>query len=69
MKSAIFKKDVALVLSGGGARGLVHIGVLEVLEREKIPIDIIVGTSIGALVGAAYLTGNLGEIKKFLFSL
>lgn len=69
MKSAIFKKDVALVLSGGGARGLVHIGVLEVLEREKIPIDIIVGTSIGALVGGMYLTGNLQEIKKIFLGL
>lgn len=65
MKSALFKKDIALVLSGGGARGLVHIGVLEVLEREKIPIQLIVGTSIGALIGGVYLTGNLQELKNF----
>jgi len=45
---------VALALGGGGARGLAHIGVLKVLEREKIPIDSITGSSIGALVGAAY---------------
>jgi NTE family protein len=64
MKSLLFKKDIGLVLSGGGARGLVHIGVLEVLEREKIPIDVIVGTSIGALVGGVYLTGNLQNVKK-----
>ena len=48
------KKKVGLALGGGYARGLAHIGVLEVLEREGIPIDIISGTSIGALVGALY---------------
>ena len=45
---------VGLALGGGGARGLAHIGVLEVLEKEGIPIDMIAGTSIGALVGAVY---------------
>lgn len=45
---------IGLVLGGGGARGLAHIGVLKVLEREGTPIDLIVGTSMGALVGAAY---------------
>ena len=43
-----------LVLGGGGSRGLSHLGVLQVLEREKVPIDSIVGTSAGALVGAVY---------------
>lgn len=45
---------VALVLSGGGARGLAHIGVLNVLARERVPVDLIVGTSVGAIVGALY---------------
>jgi NTE family protein len=45
---------IGLALGAGGARGIAHIGVLKVLEREGIPIDLIVGTSIGALVGAAY---------------
>jgi len=45
---------VGLALGGGYARGLAHIGVLEVLEREGIPIDFIAGTSIGALIGALY---------------
>jgi NTE family protein len=51
------KKRIGLALGGGGARGLAHIGVLMVLEREGIPIDLIVGTSIGALVGGAYASG------------
>lgn len=67
-KSSFFKKEIALVLSGGGARGIAHIGVLEVFEREKIPIDMIIGTSMGALVGGLYLTGNLSGLKKILLS-
>lgn len=51
------KKSIVLVLGGGSARGLAHIGVLKVLEREKIPIRRIVGTSMGALIGAAYSAG------------
>jgi len=48
------RPKVGLALGGGYARGLAHIGVLEVLERENIPIDMIAGTSMGALVGALY---------------
>ncbi len=48
---------IGLALSGGGARGLAHIGVLKVLEREGIPIDCLAGTSMGGIVGAAYATG------------
>lgn len=56
---------VCLVLSGGGARGAAHIGVLKVLEREKIPIDMVVGTSSGALVGGLYCLGYTpDEIEK-----
>lgn len=58
------KIQVALVLGGGGARGLAHIGVLEVLEKEGIPIDIIVGTSAGAAVGALYSSFIDIEIVK-----
>ena len=50
-------KRIGLALGAGGARGLAHIGVLKVLEKEDIPIDLIVGTSIGALVGGAYASG------------
>ncbi len=48
---------VGLALSGGGARGLAHIGVLKVLEQEGIPIHFLAGTSAGGLVGAAYAAG------------
>ena len=48
---------VCLVLSGGGARGMAHIGVLKVLEELKIPIDCIAGTSMGAVVGGLYASG------------
>ncbi|MFA6321494.1 MAG: patatin-like phospholipase family protein, partial [Candidatus Omnitrophota bacterium] len=51
------KKKVALALGGGSARGIAHIGVLKVLEKERIPIDAIVGTSMGAMIGAAYSVG------------
>jgi NTE family protein len=48
---------IGLVLGGGGSRGLAHIGVLQVLVREGIPIDLIVGTSMGAIIGALYASG------------
>ncbi|GAA3934025.1 patatin-like phospholipase family protein [Hymenobacter algoricola] len=50
-------QKVGLVLSGGGAKGLAHIGVLKTLEKNRIPIDYIVGTSMGAIVGALYAAG------------
>ncbi|GAO03533.1 putative NTE family protein YlbK [Anaeromyxobacter sp. PSR-1] len=45
---------VALVLGGGAARGFAHIGVIRVLEQERIPVDLVVGTSVGSLIGALY---------------
>ncbi len=48
---------VGLALSGGGARGLAHIGVLKVLEREGIPVDVLAGTSMGGVVAGAYAAG------------
>ena len=58
------KKKVALALGGGSARGVAHIGVLKVLEREKIPVDMIVGTSMGALIGAAWSIGISSEAME-----
>jgi NTE family protein len=55
------RKRVGLALGGGGARGMAHVGVLQVLEREGFPIDCIAGTSVGSLVGAAYAAGLRGE--------
>ncbi len=55
------ERKATLVLGGGSARGIAHIGVLKVLEREKIPIERVIGTSMGALVGAAYALGIPSE--------
>src|ERR1700722_17784499 len=55
--SAESGSGIALALGGGFSRGFAHLGVLEVLEQEKIPISIIVGTSVGGLLGAAYADG------------
>lgn len=52
---------IALVLSGGGARGLAHIGVLRVLKEMHVPVDIVVGTSMGAVIGGAYAAGRSVE--------
>jgi NTE family protein len=58
---------VGLVLAGGGAKGGAHIGALKVLEELRVPIDCVAGTSIGALVGAGYATGQpAAEIEKFV---
>ena len=51
------RPKVGLVLGGGGARGGAHLGVLEVLEELRVPVDCVAGTSMGALVGGAYATG------------
>jgi NTE family protein len=56
IEAAKFPK-VALVLGGGGARGFAHIGVLQVLQKEQIPISLVVGTSAGAIAGAFYCAG------------
>ncbi|MCP2007267.1 patatin-like phospholipase family protein [Duganella violaceipulchra] len=59
------RPKVAVVLSGGGARGGAHIGVLKVLEELHVPVDMIVGTSAGAIVGAAYASGMpLADIER-----
>ncbi|MBL0708866.1 MAG: patatin-like phospholipase family protein [Sulfurimonas sp.] len=63
------RPKIALVLSGGGARGGAHVGVLKVLEKNNIPIDLIVGTSMGAFVGGLYASGmSADEIKEMLIT-
>jgi len=55
--TAVNRKKVGVVLSGGGAKGMAHIGVLKVLEKAGIPVDIVTGTSIGSIVGGLYAVG------------
>src|SRR5258708_5314023 len=63
--AAVERPRICVVLSGGGARGAAHIGVLKVLEEYRVPVDCIAGTSMGALVGAAYATGTtIPEMEK-----
>ena len=51
-----------LVLAGGGAKGAAHVGVIEVLDEMRIPIDCIAGTSMGALVGGMHAAGHAGRV-------
>jgi len=62
-------QKVGLVLSGGGAKGLAHVGVLRQLEKNHIPIDYIVGTSMGAVIGGMYAAGySPAEIEQIVLS-
>ncbi|WP_297442258.1 patatin-like phospholipase family protein [Sulfurimonas sp.] len=65
--NAVQRPKIALVLSGGGARGGAHVGILKVLEENNIPIDMIVGTSMGSFVGGLYAAGESPqEIENIL---
>ena len=55
--TTVNRKKVGVVLSGGGAKGMAHIGVLKVLEKAGIPVDVVTGTSIGSIVGGLYAIG------------
>lgn len=59
---------MGLALGSGGAKGLSHIAVIEYLENMKIPVDMISGSSIGAVIGAVYLCGNLTRLKEDMLS-
>ncbi|MVA97600.1 Patatin [Nitratireductor sp. CAU 1489] len=63
------RTGIALALGGGAARGWAHIGVLRALDEAGIKINMIAGTSIGALVGGCYLAGKLDELEEFARSL
>jgi NTE family protein len=68
-RDPLLRPRICVVLSGGGARGIAHIGVLKVLEDLKIPIDCIAGTSMGAVVGGLYASGmNAREIESTMRS-
>ena len=61
------RPKIGLVLSGGGARGIAHIGVLKILEEMRVPIDCITGTSMGAIVGGLYAAGaSPAELEKLV---
>lgn len=67
--AAYAQKTVGLVLSGGGAKGLAHIGVIKALEEHDIAIDYIAGTSMGAIIGGLYATGySPGEMEELVTS-
>ena len=67
--SPVSAQKVGLVLSGGGARGAAHIGVIKALEENNVPIDYITGTSIGAIVGSLYAMGySPEEMLEFMLS-
>ena len=58
-------KRIGLVLSGGTARGLAHVGILKVLEEEKVPVEYVTGTSMGSIIGGLYSVGYTpDEIEK-----
>lgn len=64
------RPKIAVVLSGGGAKGAAHVGVLKVLEKYQIPVDIIIGTSVGSIVGGMYSIGySPDEIEKTILNL
>ena len=69
MKQEEMKTDVALVLSSGGARGLVHIGAIEELKRQGYHITSVAGCSMGALVGGMFAAGRLHDFKQWMFDL
>ena len=63
------KRSVALSLSGGGARGVAHIGAIEELERQGYEITAVSGTSMGALVGGVYVSGHLEAFREWMCEL
>ena len=69
MEFVAMKKKIALVLSGGGARGLAHIGAIETLESHGYEITSIAGCSMGALIGGMYAAGKLPEVKEWVLAL
>ncbi len=68
--AVLARPRIGLVLSGGGARGVAHVGVLKILEEQRVPVDVIAGTSMGALVGGLYASGmTASEIETLVTSL
>src|SRR5476651_2334654 len=68
-KGGKMKQKAALVLSGGSARGIAHIGVIEELEKQGFEITSVAGASMGAVVGGVYALGKMEEYKNWLYTL
>ena len=67
--SSVLGQKVALVLSGGAAKGLAHLGAIKALEEHHIPIDYVVGTSMGSVIGSCYAAGfSVDQIENILLS-
>ncbi len=67
--NTLFAQSVGVVLSGGGAKGLYHVGILKALEENDIPIDYVSGTSMGAIVAAMYASGiTIAEMEELFYS-
>ncbi|MFZ1248112.1 MAG: patatin-like phospholipase family protein, partial [Leptotrichiaceae bacterium] len=63
-------KNIGLVLSGGSAKGLAHVGVLKILDQEKVPIEYVTGTSMGSIIGALYTSGyTVDEIEQIVLNM
>lgn len=69
MNTPSMKKNITLVLSGGGARGFAHIGAIEEIESRGYKIGSIAGTSMGALIGGVYALGKMNEYKEWVYNL
>src|SRR5512137_3201890 len=64
---AAARPKIGLVLSGGGARGAAHVGVLKVLEELRVPVDYVAGTSMGSAVGGLYASGlSSAELERVI---
>jgi NTE family protein len=63
------KKTIGLFLGCGSSRGWEHIGAIEALKDAKVPIDLIVGCSIGSYVGAIYASGSIKSLKEFVLKM
>ena len=68
LQTTLSAQTVGLVLSGGGAKGMAHIGVIRALEENGIPIDYIAGTSMGAVIGSLYAMGYSPDEMETLIS-
>ena len=64
---SVSAQKVGLVLSGGGAKGIAHIGIIKALEENGIPIDYVSGTSMGAIVGGMYSMGYTPDERSFKY--